>query len=85
MSEYKRLRSNSLVSPPRLRSRRRAQVLPVFLTYLFLTISVSPIISTSTGQIFTKFAEFVELRTLTNDLRLGFFRPSDVAEETNFC
>jgi len=35
-----------------------------------LVISVSPIISTSSGQIFTKFARLVELSPQMNDLKL---------------
>jgi len=45
-------------------SQRWTYVLPVFFIYrgiYFLTIFVRPIISTSTGPIFTKFAGLVEL------------------------
>jgi len=47
-------------------------------------LSASPITSTSTGPIFTKFAGLVELWPWMNDLKL-FFDPSrDVAVATNF-
>jgi len=46
----------------------------MFLYFLnFFTISVRPIISTSTEPIFAKFAGLVELWLLMNDLRLVFF------------
>jgi len=48
-------------------------VLPLFHIFLFLTIFVRPIISTSTKPIFAKFAGLVELWLLMNDLRLVFF------------
>jgi len=44
--------------------------------YLFFVISVRPVISTSTGPIFTKFAaEMIELWLQMNGLKL-IFRPS---------
>jgi len=48
-------------------------------------ISVRPIISTSTGPIFTKFTGLVELWPWMNDVKLFFFDLSrDVAIATNF-
>jgi len=38
----------------------------------FLTISVSPIISTSTGRIFTRFLPFGSAMAVVNDLNLDF-------------
>jgi len=69
------------------RSPRWTCVLPLFLTYFIfiLTIFVGPIISLSSGPIFTKFAGLVELWLLMKDLKL-VFRPSrNVAVATNFC
>ena len=50
-------------------------VLPLFYIFffIFLTIFVRPIISTSTEPIFAKFAGLVELWQLMNELRLVFF------------
>ena len=52
----------------------RAYVLHVFLIYFFFIFSdfCRPIISTSTGPIFTKFEGLVELFVLMNDLKLLF-------------
>ena len=53
----------------------RAYVLLVFYFYIFLVISIRPIISTPNGPIFTKFAELVELWPQMNDLKLFFSIP----------
>ena len=44
------------------------------ISYLFLTISIRPIIPTSAGPIVTKFAELVELWLQINDLKFVFFK-----------
>ena len=46
--------------------------------------SVRPIISTSTGPIFTQFAGIVELRLYMNSLKLFFDLSKDVAVANNF-
>ena len=47
-------------------------------------IFVRPIISTSTGPIFTEFAGLVELRPQMNDRKFFFDSSRDVAVATNF-
>jgi len=47
---------------PAWAARRQAYVLPMFLVYFFFILNhfVRPVISTFTGQIFTKLSELVE-------------------------
>ena len=61
-----------------------AYVLVFFYFKNILVISVRPIISTSTGLVFMKFAGLVELWPETNALKLFFDLSRDVAVATNF-
>jgi len=57
-----------------LRAAPECGLMHVFLIYFFFIFSdfCRPIISTSTGPIFTKFESLVELFVLMNDLKLLF-------------
>ena len=53
--------------------------------FYILVISIRPIISTSTGPIFTKFAGFVELWPWMNDLKLFFRCHKGRCRGNQFC
>jgi len=50
-------------------------LLMFYLKKIFLAISVRPIISTSSGPIYSEFAGLIELWLLMNDLKLLFSIP----------
>jgi len=70
-----------LISPPGCSGLCSASV---YLFIIFLSISVGPIISISTGPIFTKFAGLVELWLYMRDMELVFDPARDVAVASNF-
>jgi len=71
-----------LISPPGCSGLRSASV---YLFIIFLSISVGPIISTSTGPIFTKFAGLVELWLYMRDMELVFRSRKGRCRGKQFC